>query len=672
MNRALIYFFYDQDGVVDGYVRYYLQQLKPFVSKIVVVCNGKLNPEGRDLFNEFTNNLIVRENKGFDVWAYRAAIDSLGESIFTYDELILSNYTLMGPVFPLSEMFTSMEKKKELDFWGITKHFGAPYDLFNSNPYGYLPEHIQSSFIVFRNKLIKDSEFQKYWKNIPMIHSYAESVGKYESFFTKYFADQGFKWDVYVNNDAEKELSDYMLLTMPVYAMKKYRCPVFKRRSFYQDREYFLSNTAGEATVQLEKYIREETNYDINYVWENMLRTCHQNDLVETLALQYILPTDYEIPYSTGQSKVSLIMYIFYPDLLEDSLRYASSMPDGAPIIITTPLEGEVDRIRLEFSKLPNPIEIRITPNRGRDVSSLLIACKDIVKNADFICFYHDKKSKQVEPGSIGVSFFYKIVENTLASKAYVKNIIHTFENNPRLGMLSPWQPHHGRYNATLANEWGPNFENVKRIAADLRLNVPMDKNKPPVAPLGTVFWFRTVAMKKLIEKDWTYNDFPTEPNEQDKTILHAIERLYPFVVQDAGYYPAYVATEKFAAIEISMLYHYVRKFTGVCHDFNIWGPNHSLVYELHRRLWTVERKRKTKPYRDINELVSKNPSIKIRLWMKRYLPRGFYGIIVRTKRAIIGPRGIGYSYDENEWEKQLVKKNVGSYVESDNDFTSN
>ncbi len=92
--------------------------------------------------------------------------------------------------------------------------------------------------------------------------------------------------------------------------MKKYRCPVFRRRSFYQDREYFLSNTAGEA-VQLEKYIREETNYDINYVWENMLRTCHQNDLVETLALQYILPTDYEIPYSTGQSKVSL-MYIFW------------------------------------------------------------------------------------------------------------------------------------------------------------------------------------------------------------------------------------------------------------------------------------------------------------------------------------------------------------------------
>ena len=148
MNRALIYFFYDQDGVVDGYVRYYLQQLKPFVSKIVVVCNGKLNPEGRDLFNEFTNNLIVRENKGFDVWAYRAAIDSLGESIFTYDELILSNYTLMGPVFPLSEMFTSMEKKKELDFWESQNILELHMTYFHSSPYGYLRAHLQCRYSV--------------------------------------------------------------------------------------------------------------------------------------------------------------------------------------------------------------------------------------------------------------------------------------------------------------------------------------------------------------------------------------------------------------------------------------------------------------------------------------------------------------------------------------------
>lgn len=47
--------------------------------------------------------------------------------------------------------------------------------------------------------------------------------------------------------------------------------------------------------------------------------------------------------------------------------------------------------------------------------------------------------------------------------------------------------------------------------------------------------------MKKLFKKDWKYTDFPKEPNKIDGTLLHVLERVYPFVVQDAGYYPAYV-----------------------------------------------------------------------------------------------------------------------------------
>ena len=49
-------------------------------------------------------------------------------------------------------------------------------------------------------------------------------------------------------------------------------------------------------------------------------------------------------------------------------------------------------------------------------------------------------------------------------------------------------------------------------------------------------------------------------------------------------------------------------------------------------------KKRKTKPYRDINELVSKS-KYKNKTLDETLLASRFYGIIVRTKRAIIGPR---------------------------------
>ena len=48
-----------------------------------------------------------------------------------------------------------------------------------------------------------------------MIESYTDSVQRYESVFTKQFADKGYQWDVYVNTDDLKEFTDYPLLVCP-------------------------------------------------------------------------------------------------------------------------------------------------------------------------------------------------------------------------------------------------------------------------------------------------------------------------------------------------------------------------------------------------------------------------------------------------------------------------
>ena len=73
------------------------------------------------------------------------------------------------------------------------------------------------------------------------------------------------------------------------------------------------------------------------------------------------------------------------------------------------------------------------------------------------------------------------------------------------------------------------------------------------------MFWFRPKAMKSLFDKDWEYSDFPKEPNAMDGTLLHAIERAYPYFAQKEGYYSAWVMSNKFAKIEITNLYYLLR-----------------------------------------------------------------------------------------------------------------
>ena len=415
----------------------------------------------------------------------------------------------MGPVVSLKNMFDEMSQK-DIDFWGITRHYQFDGDPFGCNEYGYIPEHIQSYFMVFRRKIISSEAFQDYWKNLPMLRDYNEAVGMHETVFTKKFADFGFSWDTYVDTSDYKDLSLFPLMDYPTALMRDKKCPIIKKRAFFQDYNNLMLGTVGQQTVELYEYINECTDYDVNYIWDTILRTCHQADFHKCLQLNYILssePVDKRAyDEDLKKYKIALFMHLYFDDLADSSLRYASSMPKYADIYITTNTEEKKKVFEEKFKELKcNKLEIRVVPNRGRDVSSLLVSLRDELPQYDIACFYHDKKSGQVTPGSVGESFGYKCAENVLYNQNFVYRVLKTFDENPRLGLLSPPEPNHADYFASLGHEWFNNFGNTKELAERLGIQVPMDENKEPIAPLGSVFWFRVKAMEPLHNYPWKY-----------------------------------------------------------------------------------------------------------------------------------------------------------------------
>ena len=73
VKRLGIYFFYEKEGIVDSYVKYFFKDYVKQVTDMIVVCNGQLNEEGHKFFEQYTKSVIVRENKGLDVWAYKTS-----------------------------------------------------------------------------------------------------------------------------------------------------------------------------------------------------------------------------------------------------------------------------------------------------------------------------------------------------------------------------------------------------------------------------------------------------------------------------------------------------------------------------------------------------------------------------------------------------------------------
>lgn len=560
VKRLIAYFIYDKQGIVDDYIIYMLCALKEHSSEIAVVVNGKLTSESREKLNQVTPVVMVRENKGLDVWAYKTVLDYYGwDKLVTYDEVIMMNFTIMGPVYPLSEMFESMSAR-DLDFWGITMyHKYEKGDPFGTIECGYIPDHIQSHFIAVRTPMLKSIEFQSYWNNMQEIKDYRDAVGCHEAMFTKRFSEKGFKWDVYA--DMGDGYNNHPILCATREMLEEKRCPIFKRRSFMQDYSNIIHDTVGQEAIEAYDFIDKHTDYDVNLIWDNILRLENQADIKKNMQLNYILDSKHgtDISEALKKKRVALVLHFYFEDLAEYCLHYVQSMPKEADIYVTVGSEKKKKIIEETFSVLENNVKVILIENRGRDVSALLVGTKDFIMDYDYVCFVHDKKVTQLSPQTVGVGFSYKCFENLLPTKEFVQNVIRTFEENPRAGLLTPPPPNHGDYYITLGLEWGKNYDITVELAEKLGITVPIDKKKEPIAPLGTMFWFRPKALKLLFDQDWEYKDFPAEPNKIDGTLLHAVERIYSYVVQQEGYYPAWIFSEKGAQIEVTNLNYMVR-----------------------------------------------------------------------------------------------------------------
>ena len=226
-------------------------------------------------------------------------------------------------------------------------------------------------------------------------------------------------------------------------------------------------------------------------------------------------------------------------------------MPEGCDVIITVGSEEKACIVKERCEGMPYNIDVRVIENRGRDVSALLVGAGKDVLNYDLVCFAHDKKVRQLRPETIGDGFAKKCFENTLASKAYVANIINLFADNPRLGVAMPSAPNHADYFYSYAFSWGPNYRGTKDLLDGLGIKVPLSPHADVIAPLGTMFWFRPKALHGLIDKSWEYSDFPPEPNPADGSFLHFVERAYCYVAQSNGYYSEYILSDRFARLEI-------------------------------------------------------------------------------------------------------------------------
>ena len=271
--------------------------------------------------------------------------------------------------------------------------------------------------------------------------------------------------------------------------------------------------------------------------------------------------------YSDGImcNSVLIICYLYYEETLNDYYKYLDAIPCEIKLILVTSNKNVFSKLEYKYLGADN-VEIRFKSNRGRDLSALLVSCQDELLNYRYMCFVHDKKTLRDYEGEELEIWIENMWSSMMASEEYIRNMYSYMEQNNNVGLLVPLVPFGDNFQAWLGRGWGKNYLNTMKLADSLELNVDIDIKYPPIA-LGSVFWCRSKALKKLFEKKWKYADFPQEPMPLDGTISHAIERVLPFVAQDAGFETKTVMSSGFAPKYLSFVQDGLKRISDVLYE---------------------------------------------------------------------------------------------------------
>ena len=555
IKRLGILVIYDPDGIADDYIFYLIEALKKNVTQLSVVCNGEMQPDSIERLKKCADYTFVRENKGFDCGAFKDVLTNLigWDEVYEYDELVLVNDSCYGPLFPLEEVFGTMAQR-DCDYWAITK--GGAMRVYLSNGSTLWPEHIQPYFLTVRSNMLKSQDFRSFWDELPYPETYVEAITGYELCFTDFFTDLGYKASTYIDSDAFFDTPERNF-TYSLYdsyrLIAESRCPFVKRKTFTLKDEMLRYNSGETARKTLE-YITSQTEYPESLIWKHLIRLCDINVLRSSLHLHYVFPSTVRIyPQISRKKRTAVIAHIYYADLVEHCMAYINRIPNDIDVFISTNGEENRRKIIERFAESGRQNYRVIEPeNRGREISALLVACKDLLMKYEYLCFVHDKKSNNELPYmTVGRSFMDLLWENSLKSSEYIENVLACFEHNPLLGFLSPPSPYMSSFFTISTWSWLTNYEETSHLAERLELRCKMSPQHYPYA-LGTAFWCRTAALRTLFEHGFKYEDFCPEPMPLDNTISHAIERIFPYVAQHEGYYSGVMMTDVYASLYVA------------------------------------------------------------------------------------------------------------------------
>ncbi len=492
-------------GHIDPYVSVYIGKLRQEgISVVLIIATELIEDINTSKIETEVDGLFVRSNEGLDfaVWSHVARILDLSST----QCLLLTNDSILGPAD--NNTFSDVMVRVRSSAADLVALSG---DLEHM-------EQIQSFFLFAKGKGVQLLE--DYLAQVVLLSVKDHAIQQYELPLLKYFTSKSSPVDALFpppGNDSDSIANWRQLLArgFPFVTAAALQMENGNWRETVEERGFNLAlldqSLSGKSKLENSRLPQLVPARSIS----------EERDV----AMRVPSPVLNLVPDQPGS--IAVVCHVNHTHMAAEILLHLNNIPFEYDLFITTTDAEKAQQLRNVFgSPKIGKCEIRVVPNRGRDIAPKLLGCADIYSKYDYCLHLH---SIETSCGSSMLRWRSYLFSTLVGSPEIVRTVFGVFAAEPKLGIVAPQHYEFMRHIV----DWGGNFGRCLQLAD--QMGVRIFENSAVDFPSGSMFWARCEALLPLVNLGLSLDDFEMECGQIDQTLAHAIERLYFVSAEAAG-----------------------------------------------------------------------------------------------------------------------------------------
>ncbi|MCC4254804.1 hypothetical protein LL251_20540 [Sphingobium naphthae] len=283
----------------------------------------------------------------------------------------------------------------------------------------------------------------------------------------------------------------------------------------------------GEKDKEKRKAERDKIwSYERDYVWRN---SSEAKDRIKSSDSWYHSKMDIKICEDVSISDNAILpmpsfyihMHAYYVDGVEEDLEQHAIYRHAHRIVVTTDTAVKRSQLREISERLNIDLDIRVCPNKGRDILPFLNIMREEGQNDDIWCHVHQKQS--IGSAASG-EVWRKYLTRILLGDEHSVTSAFTEINKQDVGLVTAFDP--------FIVNWGASYRLFS--AVEDRFPTPLP-TQPLLFPVGNMFWIKGSVAAEMNKIFPAHFNWSSEPLPNDGSEFHLIERLWPAAAAMAG-----------------------------------------------------------------------------------------------------------------------------------------